>query len=84
MTPAPPSFAEVATVVADTFMATPGKLTPKTAAADVEGWDSISNAILIVALEDRFGVRFAADEIGGFPDLGALHARVLALTARCP
>ena len=34
-----------------------------TTAADIDGWDSMMHINLIIALEKRFGVRFAAAEI---------------------
>ncbi len=38
-------------------------LQESTTAADIEGWDSLMHINLIVALEKRFGVRFATSEI---------------------
>jgi acyl carrier protein len=34
-----------------------------TTAADIDGWDSMMHINLIVAIEKRFGVKFAAAEI---------------------
>ena len=77
----PPSFSVFATIVADTFMGAPEDITPLTTAADVDGWDSISHAILVVAIEDRFGVRFRSEEIAEFTNLGAMYERTLDLIA---
>ena len=38
-------------------------LQESTTAADIEGWDSLMHINLIVAMEKRFGVRFATSEI---------------------
>ena len=38
-------------------------ITESTSAADVDGWDSMAHINLIIAIEKRFGVRFAAGEI---------------------
>jgi acyl carrier protein len=38
-------------------------LATTTTAADIDGWDSIMHINLIVALESRFGVKFAVAEI---------------------
>lgn len=38
-------------------------LTESTTAVDVEGWDSLMHINLIIALEKRFGVKFANAEI---------------------
>lgn len=34
-----------------------------TTAADIDGWDSLAHLNLIIALEKRFGVKFATAEI---------------------
>jgi len=34
-------------------------------AADVDGWDSLRHIDLIIAVEQRFGVKFATAEISG-------------------
>jgi acyl carrier protein len=34
-------------------------------AADIEGWDSLMHINLIIAVERRFGIRFATAEISG-------------------
>jgi acyl carrier protein len=41
-----------------------------TSAADIDGWDSMMHINLIVAIEQRFGVRFAAAEISKTKDEG--------------
>jgi acyl carrier protein len=38
-------------------------ITDSTSAADVDGWDSMAHINLIIAIEKRFGVKFAATEI---------------------
>jgi acyl carrier protein len=43
-----------------------------TTAADVAGWDSLKHIDLIVAVEDRFGVRFKTAEVARLDDVGAL------------
>ena len=47
-------------------------LTPDTTAEDVYGWDSIKHISLIVAVEDRFGVKFRTSEIEGLANIGDL------------
>lgn len=41
-------------------------------AADVEGWDSMGNVRLFLAIEQEFGVRFSAGEIGAIKNVGEL------------
>ncbi len=45
---------------------------PEMTANDVDGWDSLSHANLILAVEKRFGVRFAQREIVTFKNVGDL------------
>jgi len=40
-------------------------LSDATTATDIDGWDSMMHINLIIALERRFGVKFAAAEISG-------------------
>ena len=48
------------------------ELTPATTAAEVEGWDSLSHIRMILAVEQRFGVRFSASQVSTLPNVGAL------------
>jgi len=45
-------------------------------AADVEGWDSMGNVRLFLAIEQEFGLRFAASEIGAIKNVGELVAAI--------
>lgn len=53
-------------------------LTPETTAEDVHGWDSIKHISLIVAVEDRFGVKFRTSEIEGLANVGDLARAISA------
>lgn len=46
--------------------------TPALTAADVEGWDSMGNVRLFLAIEHEFGLRFSAGEIGAIKNVGEL------------
>jgi acyl carrier protein len=45
---------------------------PSTTAADVEGWDSVSNIEVLVALEREFGIRFNTGEMATVANVGEL------------
>jgi acyl carrier protein len=45
-------------------------LTETTTAEDIDGWDSLGNLNLIIAIEQRFGVKFATAEISKLKDKG--------------
>jgi acyl carrier protein len=47
-------------------------VTPSTTAADVEGWDSVSNIEVLVALEREFAVRFNTGEMATLANVGQL------------
>jgi acyl carrier protein len=51
-------------------------LTPETTADDVDGWDSIKHISLIVAIEDRFGIRIGTGEIEKLSNVGDLLATI--------
>ena len=41
-----------------------------TTAADIPGWDSQNHVVLILAVEQRFGVRFRTSELDVLRDVG--------------
>lgn len=45
---------------------------PSMTANDVDGWDSLSHVNLIVAVEGKFGIRFAQKELLTFKNVGDL------------
>lgn len=47
-------------------------LTEDTTAHDVDGWDSLTNMILIGEIENKFGVRFTFREIMKLKNVGDL------------
>ena len=52
-----------------------------TTAADVEGWDSIVQIMLILASEKRFGVRFGSTELAELANVGDFVTLVAAKQA---
>lgn len=49
-----------------------------TTADDVEDWDSLSHIQLIVAIEKDFNIRFTADEIESYSNVGEMCSAILA------
>lgn len=47
-------------------------LSAETTADDIEGWDSLSHVNLIMAVENRFNVRFKQKEALSFKNVGEL------------
>ncbi|MGH7665043.1 MAG: acyl carrier protein [Gemmatimonadaceae bacterium] len=48
------------------------EVTRSTTARDVDGWDSLSNVELMVALESAFRIRFYTGEIANLKNVGEL------------
>jgi len=47
-------------------------LRPEMTANDVEGWDSLSHVVLILAIENRFKVKFSQKELLTLRNVGDL------------
>jgi acyl carrier protein len=52
-----------------------------TTAADVAGWDSLRNVMLLMAIEERYGIDLPVDELEGLRNVGELVALVNRLAA---
>ena len=50
----------------------PVSLTDETTAAQVEGWDSLTNIQLVVEIERHFGIRFTSEEIMYWKNVGEI------------
>jgi acyl carrier protein len=73
MTDVDEDFARTARVVRDTFQVKPEvSITPSTTSADVDGWDSLSHSILIMRVEEEFGIELPFDRIFDLENVGAL------------
>lgn len=53
---------------------------PLTRAEDVPGWDSQAHVMLIVAIEQRLGIRFRASEYDQLHNVGEFVALIAAKT----
>ncbi|WP_213979273.1 acyl carrier protein [Sphingomonas sp. dw_22] len=51
-------------------------LAPELTADDVDGWDSFKHIEIVIAVEQRFGVRFRTREIDGLHSVGDLVALI--------
>lgn len=52
------------------------ELTETTTAKDVEGWDSITHVLIVVAVEKKFKVKFTAGEIQRLQNVGEFAALI--------
>lgn len=51
-------------------------LSAETTARDIDGWDSVANIRLMVAIESEFGIKFDVGEFQEFRNVGELAAGV--------
>lgn len=63
-------YSKLEQIMIDVFDLDDLDLKPETTAQDVPGWDSLSNIRFILALEESFGLRFSALEIGSNNNVG--------------
>ena len=54
-----------------------------TIASDIDGWDSLAHATLLITIEKRFGVRFALERVWGLTNVGELVDYVAELRGEC-
>ncbi len=47
---------------------------PQMTAADVDGWDSLAHVSLVLAIEKKFKIKFAASEVASFKTVGDMAA----------
>lgn len=55
-------------------------VTPATSAQDVVGWDSLKHISLIVAVEERFGIRIGTAELERLTNVGDLISTIQSKT----
>jgi acyl carrier protein len=72
-------LSRVGRVIGETFGDDSLAVTRETIADDVPGWDSLSHTILMLALEDEFGVTLPSDT-QGFANVGQLVAVIAGLS----
>jgi acyl carrier protein len=51
-------------------------ITPETTANDVEAWDSMSHLNIIIALEQRFKIKFMTSEVEALHNVGDLVSTI--------
>lgn len=59
-------------------------LTEATTAKDVDGWDSITHVLIMVAVEKKFRVKFTAGEIQQLQNVGELAKLIQSRQAELP
>ena len=65
------TFDEVVAIASDIFGVPAAKLTTDSSPETVGTWDSVQHLNLVLALEERFGVQLAPEEVEQMKTLGA-------------
>jgi acyl carrier protein len=72
----PSTLFRVIEVVRKEFPGAPADLSAASEAADVDGWDSVSHAMLVLGLEETFGAPLEFERTLETNNLGALSAYI--------
>lgn len=73
-------YAALTEVFHETFDIDTITLTPQTTAADVAGWDSVKMVVIILAVEERFGIKLRSREVDNLKNVGDLAEAVKSKT----
>ena len=63
---------EVAAIIRQTFHQPKAEVSRDTVALDIDGWDSLSQTMLVLEIEKRFAVRLPTDRVYDLADVGEL------------
>lgn len=72
----PQLLAQLTEILCDVFDSDDLKAAADLDASQVEGWDSMGNVRLFLAIEQAMGVRFGAGEISDIKNVGELVAAI--------
>lgn len=75
------AYAALKEVFADVFMRDDLELTPSLTAKQVPGWDSFKQIEIIMATEERYGIKFNTRELDSLQSVGDLVRVIQAKTA---
>lgn len=78
MTTEAQAYAGLGEIFSDVFMREDIPLRAETAAKDVEGWDSFKQIEIIMAVEEKFGIKFQTRDLDAMRNVGDL-ARLIAV-----
>jgi acyl carrier protein len=70
------AFEQVRSVASDIFGVPADKITAESSPETVENWDSMQHLNLVLAIEEKFGVQLAPEDIEKMKNIGAVAAVV--------
>jgi acyl carrier protein len=65
-------YAGMAEISSDVFERDDLRLSAPTSAQDIEGWDSLRQIMILVSVEERFGIKFTTREMDSMRCIGDL------------
>ncbi len=68
-------------IIAETFDVPAGSITDDAVADDIDGWDSLSHTVLMIRLQNAFGIRIPETVAAEAATVGELTAAVAAIAA---
>lgn len=70
------TFEQVRGIASDVFGVPADTITAESSPQSIESWDSMQHLNLVLAIEERFGVRFEPEEMEEMKNVGAAAALV--------
>ena len=67
---------QVRSIASDIFGVPADKITPESSPETIETWDSMQHLNLVLAIEEKFGVRLEPEDIEQMKNIGAAAALV--------
>jgi acyl carrier protein len=77
-------YGQLTEIFHDVFMREDLTLKPELTARDVQGWDSFKQIEIIIAVEEKYGIKFHTRELDSLHNVGDLARVVLAKTGGAP
>ncbi len=71
-------YAALNTIFCDVFLREDIALKPEFTADDVPGWDSFRQIEILIAIQDKYGIKFRARELDEFRNVGDLARAITA------
>ncbi len=67
---------QVQSIAADILMVEPDEIGPQSSPESLESWDSVQHLNLVLALEEKFSLQFAPEEIDQMRTIGEIAGLV--------
>jgi len=73
-------YTTLSDIFRDVFMREDMQLKPELTAKDVPGWDSFKQIEIIIAIEEKYGIKFHTKELDSLSNVGDLARVVMTKT----